>query len=665
MSYIDNPIIEPFRFWCQKILPLTYDDSLSYYELLCKVVNILNEQIIPSVNTSNTNVKNLNEAFNTLQKYVDDYFTNLNVQTEINNKLDTMASDGSLSNVIEPYFTDFTNSFNQQLINQSNDIQVLKSRVDEVTSVPSGSTVDNTELIDIRVGANGTTYPNAGDAVRNQVNILQNQINTFNNYVPHYLTCEVGVFSSANLETNQNGGSNCRSEIFSITGNTTITCKTGWQFSIFKKIGDTTSQVTAYTSNPYTLTDTTAIYRLLGRLNPPSSLSGYTVEQLSSVFTYESESNIVNIGETVAKLTSDNGIRYKFIDFTGKNENMYSNLYTPVKIGYPNASHPFIVDNRYYCMFIPCEPNTRYIISHKHHYTEFYDENMKYLSRVGTSGSPIDNFQFITPARAHYFSVVELMGYTPGTLIIQQGTEITADISPILNSTYNNIQITVPKIYFIGDSITAGTGSDTLYHMYLSAKLGAHCYNYGVAGSGFAYNVSSESAIISGEGVEGDGSSNVVSYNNTFENMANTIPADGDLYVVFGGTNDYGQNIPINNFASAVNQTIENLFTRTDSNKILFITPTLRNRTTGNFKDGRQPNNIDLTLSNYVTTIVNRCKYYGVTCINLHENGGLNPYLTNIRTKYMPDGLHPNAYGHKIIADYVYPYFKQILGYVE
>ena len=34
--------IGQLRFWCQKILPLVYDDSLSYYELLCKVVEKLN-----------------------------------------------------------------------------------------------------------------------------------------------------------------------------------------------------------------------------------------------------------------------------------------------------------------------------------------------------------------------------------------------------------------------------------------------------------------------------------------------------------------------------------------------------------------------------------------------------------------------------------------------
>ena len=41
--------LEPFRFWCQKVLPLVYDDSLSYYETLCKVMHTLNE-VIDNVN---------------------------------------------------------------------------------------------------------------------------------------------------------------------------------------------------------------------------------------------------------------------------------------------------------------------------------------------------------------------------------------------------------------------------------------------------------------------------------------------------------------------------------------------------------------------------------------------------------------------------------------
>lgn len=34
-----------FGFWCQKVLPLVYNESLSYYEVLCKVRDKLNELI--------------------------------------------------------------------------------------------------------------------------------------------------------------------------------------------------------------------------------------------------------------------------------------------------------------------------------------------------------------------------------------------------------------------------------------------------------------------------------------------------------------------------------------------------------------------------------------------------------------------------------------------
>lgn len=108
---------QPFRFWCQKVLPLVYDDSLSYYELLNKVVDYLNNTIadvssvetnVDALNTSfgnlqtfvNTNVGNCVEAFNELNSYVSDYFTNLDVQEEINTKLDAMALDGTLTNLI-------------------------------------------------------------------------------------------------------------------------------------------------------------------------------------------------------------------------------------------------------------------------------------------------------------------------------------------------------------------------------------------------------------------------------------------------------------------------------------------------------------------------------------------------------------------------------------
>ena len=93
--------LQPFRYWCQKVLPLVYDDSLSYYELLCKVVDYLNKTM-EDVETLHGDVTNLHTAYEELQSYVNNYFSTLDVQEEINNKLNQMASDGTLSDIIKP-----------------------------------------------------------------------------------------------------------------------------------------------------------------------------------------------------------------------------------------------------------------------------------------------------------------------------------------------------------------------------------------------------------------------------------------------------------------------------------------------------------------------------------------------------------------------------------
>lgn len=63
-----------FKFWCYKVLPLVYDDSLSYYEILCKVVNYINDLIEQDKSFGNE-IDDLKKELSVVQKWIDNFDT--------------------------------------------------------------------------------------------------------------------------------------------------------------------------------------------------------------------------------------------------------------------------------------------------------------------------------------------------------------------------------------------------------------------------------------------------------------------------------------------------------------------------------------------------------------------------------------------------------------
>ena len=85
-------------------LPTSYVLSMSYEEQVWWLCNFLETKIFPAIENNTEITEETQKAFLELQQYVTDYFNNLDVQDEINNKLDEMAESGILETLLQNKF---------------------------------------------------------------------------------------------------------------------------------------------------------------------------------------------------------------------------------------------------------------------------------------------------------------------------------------------------------------------------------------------------------------------------------------------------------------------------------------------------------------------------------------------------------------------------------
>ena len=97
-----QPPVPPFVQFCCAAIPQVFDDSLSYYEALCAMWKYL-DNTVKVINNNAMITEDFIAKVNELHDYVENYFANLDVQEEINNKLDQMAEDGTLQEIITTY----------------------------------------------------------------------------------------------------------------------------------------------------------------------------------------------------------------------------------------------------------------------------------------------------------------------------------------------------------------------------------------------------------------------------------------------------------------------------------------------------------------------------------------------------------------------------------
>lgn len=86
----DYKTLQPFRYWCQKVLPLVYDDSLSYYEFLCKMCDTLNK-VISNQETMENQIININS----------------NLEKIVNEILNEWFNDGKFAKILNETLSEF------------------------------------------------------------------------------------------------------------------------------------------------------------------------------------------------------------------------------------------------------------------------------------------------------------------------------------------------------------------------------------------------------------------------------------------------------------------------------------------------------------------------------------------------------------------------------
>lgn len=196
-----------------------------------------------------------------------------------------------------------------------------------------------------------------------------------------------------------------------------------------------------------------------------------------------------------------------------------------------------------------------------------------------------------------------------------------------------------------GDSITQINASSTKrYWQYIQEKIGCTCNCYAIGGTGYTDTTATNSPYLP--------------ISERFSQMND----DADLITVFAGTNDWALTKKTlgklgdktnETFYGALDVTINGLINKYPLKTIALITPIPRESDNGVNSEGK-------TLQDYVNAIKEVANKYSVPCLDLYSKSNLYPRNATCKTTFIPDGLHPNAEGHKHFTDKVLNFINSL-----
>ena len=188
------------------------NDKETFIQFLAEFYN-KTEGIIDKNEIQDDLIKELRELYLEFnEKGIDENIVREKVNYFLENSVkikDMLAKLTTNTNKIE----DVNTKLNAKLDTKANesDLIVERQRIDSFTKLAAGSTTGDAELIDGRIGADGLTYDNIGNAIRKQILNVNDKINKstsvieYNNILSYGDMKEISHFSGSNLSQKTKG----------------------------------------------------------------------------------------------------------------------------------------------------------------------------------------------------------------------------------------------------------------------------------------------------------------------------------------------------------------------------------------------------------------------------------------------------------------------------
>ena len=535
-------------------------------------------------------------------------------------------------------------------------INANTARIDSLIA-HAGDTEGNSELLDIRIGFDGNTYPIAGDAVRAQGDILNtaieseeaDRIENFNQVFDTNI-----IYEKQKIMFNSGTGGAWKLITLRLTPETAnetwhIHCGTVINTAADRKIsalaydsadnsiGGGEVIMGAATDVTYALPTNTAYVIITFILSRSAAISPNVNVTFNDVLiTKGSAAKIITLKDSAIDP----------LDSTSKSV-QYKTQYLAWSRGIYDINQQAVIGDAYYHASIPVQPGEEYRIDGYSYLAInpciFVDAQDHYISKYPlneTASKTRQIFDITVPANAVKMYCNAILNYQDGD-VGQWDMYACIVKRKLITSEY---QIS-KKLIVLSDSWSEKNITASSNYVDYLLNDGFDVYNDSVGGTGYrrAYDE-----------------------NKAWYQRALNLPSDrGNNVLIFGSFNDMGvanydlgtiDSTDLNTICGCINATLDNIYTRLPLANIMVVAP-------GPWRHFNNAESDRVKANNYINAIRQICEKRQIPFLDFFTESGMRPWMAAYANAYYKEGFannttHPNDAGQYY---YVYPKIRNFL----